>query len=130
MKVALEVILSGLATGRGLLVMRSAKQIAATLQALSDMGIDTKTLIDSGRMTTVTNTFYYEVSTYKFNQLTGKKDREAEERGKLSFTFCEEAIRRSGCSQVNVVGEVSYLPPDQEFTPEFKARFATTSCCL
>ena len=73
MQVALEVILSGLATGRGLLVMRSAKQIAATLQALSDMGIDTKTLIDSGRMTTVTNTFYYEVSTYQFHQLTGKK---------------------------------------------------------
>ena len=63
--VLVEAILKALATGSGILLMRTMAHIDSTLQALSHLGIDTKTLMESGRLATRENSFYYEVGKEK-----------------------------------------------------------------
>ena len=54
-------LLAALAVGNGFLLIRSKLEIARTLQAISDLHMDTNALIASGRMLCIENDYYTKV---------------------------------------------------------------------
>lgn len=103
--VTLQMLLAGLDAGAGFLMVRSRKGIDGTLQAMSNLGMDTKTLLESGRVQTMEN-----------NEYTA--DSPAKDRLIWAQSHCKEALRSSGCNSVHVIGELAYFPDVGASTPE------------
>ncbi|KAH3759750.1 hypothetical protein Pelo_8467 [Pelomyxa schiedti] len=103
--IAVEHILRGLTLGAAFLILRSQKQIDDIFGILSQLGINTKLLLDSHRVNIVPN------DCYTTPEMMGVK---ATVREQWGYEVCRKAMADSGKTLLHTIGEVPYFPSEPE----------------